>query len=289
MFQQIYGKEHCTINIHLHGHLKECVMDFGPVYSFWLFSFERLNGLLGSYHTNGRDVSLQIMRRFLSTHNFSMSNWPEEYVSEFSHLLSSCTYNKGSLNNSDSTQSECTNLIEALPPVSECAWLPHEKESLHHISQELVSGGNYSIHTLYQKCKAMKFRTKGYILGSQKSCYSTSSHVLAKHPRHPDSRPHLARIEFLAKVDIQLLSSDPYRPTQVQSHWFAAVSYYFEHQCRVWFGYPCEVWPTALFPNVCYVPLSYITCRVAFCQLDVDFGHVIGKERFTVVSPLSDA
>ena len=58
MFEQIYGKEHCTINSHLHGHLKECIMDFGPVYSFWLFSFERLNGVLGSYHTNCHDISL---------------------------------------------------------------------------------------------------------------------------------------------------------------------------------------------------------------------------------------
>ena len=36
MFEQLYGKEHCTINIHLHGHLKECMLDFGPVYGFIL-------------------------------------------------------------------------------------------------------------------------------------------------------------------------------------------------------------------------------------------------------------
>ena len=46
-FEQIYDHVHCTINIHLHCHLKDCVLDFGPVYAFWLFSFERLNGFLG--------------------------------------------------------------------------------------------------------------------------------------------------------------------------------------------------------------------------------------------------
>jgi len=34
MLEQLYGKEHCTINIHLHGHLKECMLDSGPVYAF---------------------------------------------------------------------------------------------------------------------------------------------------------------------------------------------------------------------------------------------------------------
>ena len=53
------------MNMHLHGHIKECIEDFGPVYSFWCFSFERLNGILGSYHTNNRTISVQIIKRFL--------------------------------------------------------------------------------------------------------------------------------------------------------------------------------------------------------------------------------
>ena len=37
MFVQIYGPNYCTMNMHLHGHIKECIDDFGPVYSFWCF------------------------------------------------------------------------------------------------------------------------------------------------------------------------------------------------------------------------------------------------------------
>lgn len=59
IFVQLYGKENCT-NMHLHGHLKECMLDYGPVYSFWLFSFERMNGILGAYHTNSCDIPLQV-------------------------------------------------------------------------------------------------------------------------------------------------------------------------------------------------------------------------------------
>ena len=58
-FLEIYGKKYCTPNMHLHLHLKECMIDFGPVYSFWCFSFERFNGVLGSFQTNNRDIALK--------------------------------------------------------------------------------------------------------------------------------------------------------------------------------------------------------------------------------------
>ena len=35
-FAKLYGKENFTINLHLHSHQKECITDFGPVYSFGL-------------------------------------------------------------------------------------------------------------------------------------------------------------------------------------------------------------------------------------------------------------
>ena len=50
-----------TPNMHLHCHLKEYISDFGPIYSFWLFSFERYNGILGSLHNNNKDIECQIM------------------------------------------------------------------------------------------------------------------------------------------------------------------------------------------------------------------------------------
>ena len=64
-FEQLYGKKHCTMNLHLHCHLRECLLDFGPVYSFWLFSFERENGILGSYPTNNRSIEVQLMRKYV--------------------------------------------------------------------------------------------------------------------------------------------------------------------------------------------------------------------------------
>ncbi len=49
----------------MHCHLAECVRDYGPLRSFWLFPFERYNGILEGTPTNNRSVEVQIMQRFL--------------------------------------------------------------------------------------------------------------------------------------------------------------------------------------------------------------------------------
>lgn len=95
----LYGNEACNINLHLHGHLRECVQDYGPVYSFWLFAFERLNGILGSYHTNSRNISLQLMRRFLDSKTYAPCNWPEEFRDEFLPVLAQFSMKRGPYNN----------------------------------------------------------------------------------------------------------------------------------------------------------------------------------------------
>ena len=61
-FQQVYGPELCSPNLHLHCCLHECIYDFGPAHVFWLFGCERLNGILGSVPTNHAAIEMQLMR-----------------------------------------------------------------------------------------------------------------------------------------------------------------------------------------------------------------------------------
>ena len=49
LIEHVYGPEFITSNIHLALHISDCCCDYGPIYSFWLFSFERLNGYIGKY------------------------------------------------------------------------------------------------------------------------------------------------------------------------------------------------------------------------------------------------
>ena len=73
-----YGWQACTMNMHLHCHLQQSILDFGPIYSFWCFPYERLNGVLGSYSTSRHSIVIQIMRKFSSNSAFSEETLPLE-------------------------------------------------------------------------------------------------------------------------------------------------------------------------------------------------------------------
>ena len=62
----MYGDKFCTTNMHMHIHLASYVRDYGPIYAFWCFAFERYNGMLGSFNNNGKaqDVGLTMARTF---------------------------------------------------------------------------------------------------------------------------------------------------------------------------------------------------------------------------------
>ena len=70
--EKLYGPEVCTMNMHLHCHLLQSIHDFGPIYSFWCFPYERLIGVLGSYSTNHHTIVSQIMRKFCMANVYSV-------------------------------------------------------------------------------------------------------------------------------------------------------------------------------------------------------------------------
>lgn len=248
-FESLYGKEHCTINMHLHAHLADCICDFGPVYSFWLFSFERLNGILGSYHTNCHDISLQLMRRFTSVTFYSIHNWPVEYKEELYPLISEHYYSDGSLQSVsfELVMQECkVDNVKELPPVHELGWELHQKNSLQQLDA-VNFGHNAELLTLYDKASAISI--DGFVLGSAKSRFVTKSHVMANHPN--DNQLHFARIDNFAKINVK--SGHTSVPL-----WVVCVSFYCEHQCKVWFGGPTQVWCKSTTFDHFFITLSSI-------------------------------
>ena len=61
-YEVLYGSDHITPNMHMHGHPVASMKEFGPVYNFWLFSFERC--LHGSKPNNKKVIDIRIIRRF---------------------------------------------------------------------------------------------------------------------------------------------------------------------------------------------------------------------------------
>ena len=275
--------------MHLHCHLKECVEDFSPVYAFWLFGFERLNGILGGFHTNNHDVTLQLMHRFLASSELGVHNWPSEYKNEFLPVLHKQDSFKGSLT-SDTLETALESSYQNLtpsPPIRESALQYFDKESLNSSVLQILGHSNFTTLTLFQKSSALMIN--GFVIGSKSSRYKTSSQVMVMQSDHSASAqiPKLAVVHYYLKLDVleSKAASDLCKVKQNVCIWFAAVSFYIQHQCRVWFGSPIEVWSSTTASEIAFIPISCIKCRVAYSRRQVDFGKVLGTE--TVMIRLS--
>ena len=66
-FQCLYGGTVMTANIHMHCHVLEFVKHFGPINIFWLFSFERYNGILEADQQTTVPLNLSFRRNLLKT------------------------------------------------------------------------------------------------------------------------------------------------------------------------------------------------------------------------------
>jgi hypothetical protein len=60
-----------TLNHHIAMHFASMIKFFGPVYAWWLFAFERFNGMLEKVKNNGHDggkIELTMLRHWVQTH-----------------------------------------------------------------------------------------------------------------------------------------------------------------------------------------------------------------------------
>ena len=60
-----YGRDKITSNLHLLLHLYDCSFAYGPLYAFWCFSFEHMNGILGSLPNSNRKIEPELMCRLI--------------------------------------------------------------------------------------------------------------------------------------------------------------------------------------------------------------------------------
>ena len=292
MFEQLFGTYSCTPNLHLHCHLKECVLDYGPGSAFWLFACERLKGILGSVSTNRRGIEPQLMRKFITSQQV-LGNDLEE-VNQFSHS-SYITKTKGSfrydhlpeipylpvlsLDNLDYVSS----IYCLVPPIKE-GCLSSEEHRLIEKSLKQCFGATYVKTFLlctYSKC--IKFGGEFY--GTYNSIHSTSSMVYAKKPAesqgHFQLTPGFVTKYIVVKV---LLESKTFQVT------LAGVNWLTNHEHKHWYAYgsPVEVWEVYDASNLtaeCFIPVINILCRCAHIRKKVTFSSSV-QETVTVIVPL---
>ena len=127
---------------------------------------------------------------------------------------------------------------------------------------------------LYQKTTAVKLGN--FVLGAKASCHGNSSVLLAKRSNDDIC---LCEVKYFVRCTVKKGEEHTYV-------WMAAVSWFMNHQCKVWFGSPCQVWSSATtHPSYSFVLIEDIVSRVLYTKSNVNFGRFIGSETVVVVVP----
>lgn len=286
-FERLYGKSRCTMNMHLHMHLKEVFKNFGPPHSTWCFAFEHFNGILGSYHTNKQEIEVQIIKKFCQMQAVQSLDFPadEELSSCISHKYidksqscfpSSLYLLQMAMDPLHTINSfTCKSGVSAIPPYYEhiltseqSKWLKTIYRQLYNVHEEL------QISPFYQKCGRVKIACD--LIGSDMpgANSNTSAVIMAFWP----AKGHdLLNIDYsrmqVGIVQYFLIHHLSTTEVKKQKHIFAYVHWKKLHRNKDYFGISATVCENEFENNgsCCYIPIQRIACRCAFAVMSVKF------------------
>ena len=284
-FEKLFGTEKVTPNMHLHGHLSECLWDYGPVYSFWLFSFERYNGGLGGLPNNKRIIEVQIMNRFIRDGSCHNAEFPLEFEEEFSSILTEqrdpkdrgslveMTHNtlyhrlkfaSRGLSLSDGNWSDLSYMTFKIGN-KHCTLSNLEKAYLQSMYMLLYPNSEVHIHISYSSIQHVY--VGGELYGSSNSRTRRSSTIMAFWAGS-DGEIQLSQ-NLVTKPRPGLISNFMLHVVKVNGvplqHLLARVSWYTaipDH--KDYFGNPHEIWYSKLFDMegpASFLPVQRIKCK----------------------------
>lgn len=268
--ERMFGKDMVTPNMHMCCHLKECILNYGPLNHFWLFAFERFNGILGQLPNNNKSIEMQMMKRFLNETMAMKTSFPDEFREDFNDIFSFQETSVGSLgsdaNLSGSTTVQCSNV--SLPhSYIRCVLDISEMDELKEYFSTSYPG-DIEINSTYKQYSWVT--VNGKTLGSYKSRSKNSSIVLADY--NDEVRP--GRINFFAVVSV-LFNGSLLNPVLVCLSWFK------HHEQKDACGKPVTIWEHNLFDSSSFLFISAVKCRTVSLVDKLDDNH--GKVLF--VSP----
>ena len=198
------------------------------------------------------------MRRFLASKEYTSVNWPPEFAEEYLPLLQHCTYHKGSLMQNVLETELSSEQFIPLPPVQE---VPLELRP--YLSGQLGCDSEaFSLLTLCRQSKTLA--VGGFVLGAKGSRHSRSSLVLAERS-DSESGTQLADIVYFVECICRIDGS-----TELSRMWFAYVNWLLEHQCKLWYGNPVQVWTTVQSPSSFFIPVKNIKSRLVYVCMTLD-------------------
>lgn len=239
--QTLYGKTFVSPNMHLHGHLRDVFLDYGPAQEFWLFSFERYNGMLGNQPTNNRSIESQLMKRFLSDTCAYSFQYPEEFSEELRSLI---VLNKVS----GSIRDTLTPNLFALPPTYKRSVFDsdvvHTLQILLSKIHPTVDLSKITVNSVFEKYSSITLHGKTFTLtGNGKQPHSLvqarwMEDLYGKPPTSLSDQQYPACNLRPVKVHYYLKAFD----NSPSEKLLAFVSWLFPHPQRHAYGKPAELW-----------------------------------------------
>ena len=277
----MYGPSIITPNMHLHGHLKECLEDYGPVYNFWLFSYEHYNGIFENFPTSTRSVEIQLMQRFIREFTLSSFCLPESFQADFNSILQSIStpvvqgslkstlhgvdYQQGSLQ--DLKDWSC-NTIEVKKPNSYhlSVFSQHQINEINSLFLTLyphIPSDKISINSTFRKYSTLQYKGDRYLSyayrsGSQKNaCITLVQHCF-------DGTPSVRPVEVNFFVDTSFCHQET-----ISEHILVCVSWLREHPAKTEYGTPLEIWWKDLYqPNMLsFIPIQCLIGNCAYMDI----------------------
>jgi len=302
-FEKLYGNRAVRVNMHLHCHLKDCIEDYGSIYSFWCFAFERYNGILGTTKTNNRSVEIQIMRKFLSSRFVWNVSLPEEFSDSMLSFFNS--YKK---------QTQTMPAVEtvtvcspALLRISVCTILSNIKWSdtdqvILPLSYKLMQFDQDDRHLLcqtYQRMYPEKYLNANMVSETARR-YQRVTLAGEKFGSKLESRSLRCARVMASWVgdDGEVDPTAPIRPGEVkfyftnclstdddvkQQHIFACIQWYSEDAQNNTFRRPVELWQSNIFDSpgpATFLPIQRVYCKFAAAYIQKS------ESRKLVVTPI---
>ncbi|OAD66996.1 hypothetical protein PHYBLDRAFT_70351 [Phycomyces blakesleeanus NRRL 1555(-)] len=230
-------------NMHLHFHLQDTICDFGPVYGYWLFSFERYNSILKNIKSNRKtgfeltyarqfvedvhkqDIISRIMESSDTRAYMDIFQKITKYQQKIASTITSYSHFFFSLANFITATLEVSILIKGNEPLPSTAF-PLAKKSL-----SLMPTPGYNCLIEYYQGKFIRDVMAMDVVRTSKLCFKKIGPMrvmamsvkfntsLCTHSPHQQPLSH----QLATTTNIPLLSSDGLKQHQIRADNFEAL------------------------------------------------------------------
>ena len=281
MYELLYGKYNCTPNMHLSCHLKEIIHDYGPIYGFWCFSFERYNGILERMKKSWNNPEKQLLNKFLNLqviYNMDNSVIQSKFVgmvfSDISSMKASENVTGSLTEGLHDAFLQSNSIYKASEPCIEKCFTDSEMEHMSLVYRKLYPHANINvISRFYYEFKTLFINGEEYISLKSRSTRSAAiiahcSWALTTSDITDSSIVGIVQSFFHHKVRIE---NDDKKVILARVKWFE------EHPCRDFIHKSVIVCSTLYCSESCslFIPATRILgrCTVTHCNFQFDFGE----------------